>query len=138
MQTEDKGQIFPLKQPHICHLHNKIFSPFMRLTRSILAQPCVPFNTAPQPGSGTCQGHTGQVPAPGRDRAESWQGRDNHHRAWNLRPWIHWGIFTRAGANSVNLGIPCLHLMLLSCKCSPGVVSTPFLEVHCSQLSYCA
>lgn len=42
MQREDKGHIFPVKQPHICHLHINIFPPVMRLTRSIPGQLCVP------------------------------------------------------------------------------------------------
>lgn len=41
MRREDKGQIFPMKKPHICRLHIGIFNPFTHLTHSILGQMCI-------------------------------------------------------------------------------------------------
>lgn len=86
MQREDKGQIFPLKQPHICHLHMKIFPPFMCLTRSILGQLCVPFNRALSLAQGPIRDTQHSQQLLGGTVLRAGQGRDNNLQSLESGP----------------------------------------------------
>lgn len=75
MQREDKGQIFPVKQPHICHLHINIFRPVMRFNPRLAVRAWKEQNPEMQPLSlaqWLVRDPQDSSSAAGRDRAESW------------------------------------------------------------------
>lgn len=95
-----------------------------------------PWNAAPQPGSVTHWGPTGQVINCWEGPCwELGEGDITIESIWNPGPWIRWGIFTRAGANSTKRQYSLPTAGVSEQPNKPQRLSPPLLQVHCSLLS---